>query len=57
VKEATPILHAHAEALVRPLLVACCDLNVEVVHGRAPLTGEWAVGHEDVAELVASAVT
>jgi hypothetical protein len=57
VEEATPILHAPAEALVRPLLVVCCDLNVEVVHGRAPLTGEWAVGHEDVGEVVASAAT
>lgn len=53
VDEATPILHALAEALVRPLLVACCDLDVEAVHGRAPLTGEWAVGHEGVAEVVA----
>jgi threonine dehydrogenase-like Zn-dependent dehydrogenase len=53
VEEATPVLHAAAEALVLPLLVACCDLDVEVMHGRAPLTGEWAVGHEGVAEVVA----
>ena len=52
-EEATTILHAPAEALVHPLLVACCDLDVEAVHGRAPLTGEWAVGHEGVAEVVA----
>ncbi len=52
VEEASPALNGPAEALVRPLLVACCDLDVAVVRGQAPLGGEWAVGHEGVAEVV-----
>ena len=41
------------QALVRPLHVACCDLDVAVAHGAAPLPPGYAVGHEGVAEVVA----
>jgi threonine dehydrogenase-like Zn-dependent dehydrogenase len=47
-----PTLTGPAEALVRPLAVACCDLDVAVVRERAPLSGDWAVGHECVAEVI-----
>lgn len=40
-------------ALVRPLAVACCDLDVWTVHGTAPLDPPFRVGHEGVAEVVA----
>jgi threonine dehydrogenase-like Zn-dependent dehydrogenase len=40
-------------ALVRPLLVACCDLDVAVARGAAPLPPGYAVGHEGIAEVVA----
>ena len=41
------------QALVRPLTVACCDLDVAVSQGRLPVAPGHAVGHEGVAEVVA----
>ncbi|HUE31575.1 MAG TPA: alcohol dehydrogenase catalytic domain-containing protein [Mycobacterium sp.] len=48
-----PQITAPQQALVRPLLVACCDLDVAVCHGRVPLPPGYAVGHEGLAEVVA----
>jgi threonine dehydrogenase-like Zn-dependent dehydrogenase len=48
-----PQITAPEQALVRPLLVACCDLDVAVAHGRVPLLPGYAVGHEGLAEVVA----
>src|SRR3984957_12436937 len=48
-----PQLSAPEQALVRPLAVACCDLDVAVCHGRLPLPPGDAVGHEGLAEVVA----
>jgi threonine dehydrogenase-like Zn-dependent dehydrogenase len=48
-----PQLTAPEQALVRPLAVACCDLDVAVVQGRLPMPPGHAVGHEGVAEVVA----
>ncbi len=48
-----PQLTAPQQALVRPLMVACCDLDVAVAHGRLPLPPGYAVGHEGLAEVVA----
>ena len=45
--------HRAEQALVRPLMVACCDLDVAVVHGRLPMPPGHAVGHEGMAEVVA----
>ena len=42
-----------AQALVRPLQVACCDLDVAVARGAAPLPPGYAVGHEGLAGVVA----
>ncbi len=41
------------EALVRPLLVACCDLDVGVSRSRIPMPPGHGVGHEGIAEVVA----
>jgi len=41
------------QALVRPLVVACCDLDVAVSEGLLPMAPGHAVGHEGVAEVVA----
>ena len=41
------------QALVRPLVVACCDLDVAVSEGRLPIAPGHAVGHEGVGEVVA----
>lgn len=46
-------LTAPEQALVRPLAVACCDLDVAVAQGRLPMPPGHAVGHEGVAEVVA----
>ncbi|MGO9507953.1 MAG: zinc-dependent alcohol dehydrogenase [Mycobacterium sp.] len=47
------VITAPQQALVRPLMVACCDLDVGVAHGRLPLPPGHAVGHEGLAEVVA----
>ena len=41
------------QALVRPLMVACCDLDVGVAQGVLPMPPGHAVGHEGLAEVVA----
>jgi threonine dehydrogenase-like Zn-dependent dehydrogenase len=48
-----PEITAPEQALVRPLMVACCDLDVAVCHGRVPMPPGYAVGHEGLAEVVA----
>ena len=48
-----PQITAPEQALVRPLAVACCDLDVAVCNGRLPLPPGYAVGHEGLAEVVA----
>lgn len=50
---AEPTVTAPGQALVRPVAVACCDLDVAVVHGRLPMPPGHAVGHEGLAEVVA----
>lgn len=47
-----PQLESDADAIVRPLAVATCDLDTAVLHGHAPLQGPFALGHEFVGELV-----
>ena len=39
-------------ALVRPVAVATCDLDVGVLRGRFPLRGPYPFGHEGVVEVV-----
>jgi threonine dehydrogenase-like Zn-dependent dehydrogenase len=46
------VLEAPTQALVRPLAVACCDLDVWVAQGGLPMTPGHALGHEGVAEVV-----
>ena len=48
-----PEITAPEQALVRPLMVACCDLDVGVAHGRLPMPPGHAVGHEGLAEVIA----
>jgi threonine dehydrogenase-like Zn-dependent dehydrogenase len=48
-----PEITAPGQALVRPLAVACCDLDVAVAEGLLPMPPGHAVGHEGVAEVVA----
>jgi threonine dehydrogenase-like Zn-dependent dehydrogenase len=48
-----PKVVAPEQALVKPLQVACCDLDIAVAQGAAPLPPGYAVGHEGLAEVVA----
>ena len=50
---AEPEISDPGQALVRPLMVACCDLDVAVSQGRLPMPPGHAVGHEGLAEVVA----
>jgi threonine dehydrogenase-like Zn-dependent dehydrogenase len=48
-----PVITAPEQAIVRPIAVACCDLDVAVAEGVLPMPPGHAVGHEGVAEVVA----
>ncbi|MEV0246568.1 alcohol dehydrogenase catalytic domain-containing protein [Nocardia sp. NPDC050712] len=43
-----------AQALVRPIAVATCDIDPAVLRGAFPLPGPYPFGHEGVAEVVAT---
>ena len=45
-------VQAPGDALVRPLAVAACDLDVALLHGHTPFSGPFPLGHEFVAEIV-----
>jgi alcohol dehydrogenase len=47
-----PRIEADGEAIIRPLAVATCDLDLAFVRGVAPAGREFAFGHECVAEVV-----
>jgi alcohol dehydrogenase len=47
-----PKLEGAGEALVRPLAVALCDLDVNMIRGVFPIQTPVALGHEFVAEVV-----
>ncbi|MFZ4690847.1 MAG: alcohol dehydrogenase catalytic domain-containing protein [Polymorphobacter sp.] len=49
---ATPLLRADSDAIVRPLAVARCDLDLYIAAGVVPLPGPFAFGHETVAEVI-----
>jgi len=48
----TPRIRSPAEALVRPLAVARCDLDFVFASGKAPVAGPFALGHECAGEVV-----
>jgi alcohol dehydrogenase len=54
-----PALPGPDAALVRPVAVATCDLDLAVLAGAFPLPGPYPLGHEGVAEVleVGTAVT
>jgi alcohol dehydrogenase len=45
---AAPRLRADTDAIVRPLTVARCDLDLYIALGRAPFKGPFAFGHEAI---------
>ncbi|KPF80317.1 hypothetical protein IP88_00645 [alpha proteobacterium AAP81b] len=51
---AAPVLAADTDAIVRPLAVARCDLDLYIATGVVPFRGPFAFGHESVGEVVAA---
>ncbi len=49
---AAPVLTGPGEAIVRPVVVATCDLDTLVLRGTYPLPGPYPLGHEGVAEVI-----
>ncbi|MEM6301040.1 MAG: alcohol dehydrogenase catalytic domain-containing protein [Pseudomonadota bacterium] len=49
---ATPTINTSAQALVRPLAVTRCDLDLYIATGLYPLEGPFAFGHEIAGEVV-----
>lgn len=49
---ARPRLQKNTDALVQPLVVGRCDLDVAFVRGVAPIPSGSALGHECIAEVV-----
>src|SRR6185369_16052215 len=47
-----PRLAGDGEALIRPLAVARCDIDLFLASGLFPARGPFALGHESVAEIV-----
>jgi threonine dehydrogenase-like Zn-dependent dehydrogenase len=47
-----PHLQNSDDALVRPVAVAACDLDVWLLRARTPFHGPFAIGHEFVGEIV-----
>ena len=47
-----PRLQGDGEALVRPLSVARCDIDLFLTSGLFPSRGPFALGHEGVAEIL-----
>ncbi len=47
-----PSLGSDAAALVRPRVVATCDLDALIIDGASPFQPPFAIGHECVAEVV-----
>ncbi len=50
---ASPQLQSAMDAIVRPLSVARCDLDLAAIAGKAPLLGPYAIGHEFIGEITA----
>jgi threonine dehydrogenase-like Zn-dependent dehydrogenase len=47
-----PDIRDDGQALVRPLAVATCDLDLTIARGNSPFPAPIALGHEGVAEVV-----
>jgi alcohol dehydrogenase len=47
-----PDVRGPGEAVVRPVVVATCDLDAALVSGQTPLPAPIALGHEGIAEVV-----
>jgi threonine dehydrogenase-like Zn-dependent dehydrogenase len=47
-----PALQADTDALVRPIAVARCDLDLYIANGFAPYPGPFSFGHEAVGEVI-----
>lgn len=49
-----PVLEEPTDVIVRPLAVATCDLDWEIIAGRTPFPAPFLLGHEFVGEVIAA---
>src|SRR5215469_1530455 len=47
-----PQLQGPSEALVRPITVAACDIDQEIIAGQVPFVGPFAFCHEGIGEVI-----
>lgn len=47
-----PGIEGPKQAVVQPLAVATCDLDLAIIRGLAPIPGPFAFGHEFVADVI-----
>ncbi len=47
-----PRIDAAGQALLRPVAVARCDLDLAFVRGAAPMASPFAIGHECIADVI-----
>lgn len=47
-----PVLESRFDAIVRPVAATTCDVDKNIIRGRAPVPPPFALGHECVAEVV-----
>jgi len=47
-----PNIEANTDVIVKPLAVATCDLDWEIVSGRTPFKGAFILGHEFIGEVI-----
>src|SRR5262245_27637930 len=50
---APPVVNEATDAIVRPLAVAACDLDREIIAGRVPFPVPFVLGHEFAGEVLA----
>lgn len=48
----TPVIGASVQALVRPIILGRCDLDVGFVRGLAPMKSGEPIGHEMIGEVI-----
>ena len=47
-----PVIDDPRQALVRPIAVARCDLDIAIARGAVPAQGPFGLGHECIAEVI-----
>ena len=49
-----PEIESRSDAIVKPVAATTCDVDRQILRGRAPLPPPFAIGHEAIAEVIAT---